>query len=453
MLLSTLSLATAIAAPPPPPAPAAPRPPRAADALIERLAEVAEAGQPGDVTIRENFSFSINDGTNRIVLNARDGEVTASVNGEAVPADRIRREGRSWVILGADGEVLHRLPVQIANLGFGEAIGRGGGVGGGVRGLPGVAPAPPRRVIVEGLPLPGGPADPPATMIGVHMGQPGDVVTAQLGLDPAASTVITGVLGGLPAEVGGIEPFDIVIAINGTVPADPAALRQAAGDAKPGEQLTLTVIRRGTPRDVTLTLEAWDMQRMNTAPLDGRVAADPMVEAIAPDRVIVEGLPLPGGGMGMLRLPRGMGGMGGGGEGMDLDMELFGDLRLEGERIQREVEEALRRHLPGMLEDFHRDAEIFGPRIREELMDAFPMLRERMRMFEPGDDHGGMHEGDHGEHGGMHEGDHGDHGEHEDHWNHGEADRMERIEDRIDRIERMLERLMDRLESRDPRRP
>jgi serine protease DegQ len=56
--------------------------------------------------------------------------------------------------------------------------------------------------------------------------------------------LIAGVLKGGPAEVGGIRPGDILLAVNGKAVTDSASLLNLIAALQPGQQAQLTVARK-----------------------------------------------------------------------------------------------------------------------------------------------------------------------------------------------------------------
>lgn len=90
-------------------------------------------------------------------------------------------------------------------------------------------------------------------MIGVHTSRVSESLAAQTGVDPDRATLITRVFSGKPAAVGGLERFDVVVAINGSDAASPRAFRNAILDTPSGDHITFTVLRRGERKDVTVT--------------------------------------------------------------------------------------------------------------------------------------------------------------------------------------------------------
>jgi len=73
---------------------------------------------------------------------------------------------------------------------------------------------------------------------------------------PAGGYEVTRILPDSPAEKAGLQPGDLLTALNGVrlVKANDAALAKARKDWKPGQSVTYTVKRQGQDRDITLTL-------------------------------------------------------------------------------------------------------------------------------------------------------------------------------------------------------
>ncbi len=422
MLLPTVTLAAAIVGGPPmtpavpaapaapgvPAAPAAPAPPAspaavavptldpaprarvaasAAAGVTERLATIETRVMGLGDDDRSDFTMTIADGRRTFVLTSRDGELSATVDGEPVPAERLREEDGAIVILGADGEEFRRFPIL-------DVFRRNDGA---FRAADMFRPDDAERLgrgVVGGATI-----DPPATMLGVHLESPGDVVAAQLGIDPVDATVVTGVLADLPADAGGLRPFDVIVAIDGTAPAPPEAVRGVLADAEPGDELELTVIRRGDRRDVTITLEAWDADRMSEATLRGRVAggtggAASVFGRLAPNAGVVERRDgnvfiAPRGegdrdavtlfrrpGRWDFEFPGGMG-------RVEIDEESAEELRTLAEELIEELEVELREELPGLARELRGEAAELEPMIRRQLREIAPMLREQVVELRP----------------------------------------------------------------------
>ncbi|MFO1320234.1 MAG: PDZ domain-containing protein [Burkholderiales bacterium] len=59
---------------------------------------------------------------------------------------------------------------------------------------------------------------------------------------------------GSPAEAAGVQPWDVVVAVDGTPVADSAALVQAIGRHRPGDTVTLRIVRQGQTGEIPLRL-------------------------------------------------------------------------------------------------------------------------------------------------------------------------------------------------------
>ena len=62
------------------------------------------------------------------------------------------------------------------------------------------------------------------------------------------------VVNGSPADDAGLQTGDVVLKVGDETVADGGDLRQAVGDHKPGDELTLEVRRNGSTREITVTL-------------------------------------------------------------------------------------------------------------------------------------------------------------------------------------------------------
>src|SRR4029077_15540920 len=76
------------------------------------------------------------------------------------------------------------------------------------------------------------------------------------GTGPDGSYYVTRVVPDSPAAKAGLQPGDVLIALNGVRLAkdNDAALSKVRKEWKPGQSVTYTVKRQGQNRDITLTL-------------------------------------------------------------------------------------------------------------------------------------------------------------------------------------------------------
>lgn len=245
----------AVAQPPaPPPAPASP-PAREVEGRTLR----GHPDQPLGQAPRESASGSSsvtmmqNDGTNSTKVVIRDGEVVeAELNGKAVPKDRIRQRDGTVEFLDEKGNVEHTMKM---NLGFTTRGFGGGNWNQRNRGGDGF------RVERDGqrpLAVLGPRYEPPKVMLGVTMSDADDVTLKRLGLEDKEGIFIDTVIDGLPAAKAGLQPNDLIVAINGEKDPSQEELRKVLREKKPGETINLKIHRKGESKDLSVTLEAYE---------------------------------------------------------------------------------------------------------------------------------------------------------------------------------------------------
>jgi hypothetical protein len=195
-----------------------------------------------------------------IQIMIEDGELSVKVDGREVPDDRIRREGGRIIILDEDGN-------EIETMIMGGVEGHGGEH----RWLWTLDEDDLHFSPDEGLrfaPMPVHENHPPV-MLGIGMGVPGPALQVHLGLDPDATTMVSGVYEDLPAHRAGIREFDSIVQIDGRTPANPDAIGKALMELEEGDEVELTVIQKGKRRRVVVELDEWDRERMTEAKLLG----------------------------------------------------------------------------------------------------------------------------------------------------------------------------------------
>ena len=90
--------------------------------------------------------------------------------------------------------------------------------------------------------------------IGVQIGEVTKDVAESLGLARAQGALVQRVEPGGPAEKGGLEAGDIILKFNGAAIERPSDLPRMVGATKPGAKATVSVWRKGSARDVSLTV-------------------------------------------------------------------------------------------------------------------------------------------------------------------------------------------------------
>ena len=79
-------------------------------------------------------------------------------------------------------------------------------------------------------------------------------VAESIGLGKPQGALIRGVEEGSPAEKAGIEAGDIIIRFDGKAIEKASDLPRQVGNTKPGSRVSVTVFRRGTSKDLNITV-------------------------------------------------------------------------------------------------------------------------------------------------------------------------------------------------------
>jgi|GEM_PF-3846361 len=185
--------------------------------------------------------LSVENDHGQLLLVLHGDKVTALLDGEVLPGERIVRDGDKLTVRGEGGESLFEVRVLDSSNSL-------------------VYPydAKAYAVTPDGLFRAGDWGGAYAfgarrKLIGITTSPVGAALREQLGLDEDAF-VVESVSDGMPAQLGGVKPFDIVTAIDGE-PASSERLREVLDGREPGEELRLTVLRQGQSRDLTLIVQ------------------------------------------------------------------------------------------------------------------------------------------------------------------------------------------------------
>ncbi len=90
--------------------------------------------------------------------------------------------------------------------------------------------------------------------IGVALGEMTKDVAESLGLGKPRGAYVRNVEPGGPAATGGIESGDVILSFNGREIAESTDLPRIVGDTKPGTSVPVQVWRKGTTRELTVTV-------------------------------------------------------------------------------------------------------------------------------------------------------------------------------------------------------
>ena len=199
-----------------------------------------------------------------VSIKINDGRVeSAQLNGEDIPSDRIRRVVDGFEILGADGAVLEHIAAthpddkrSSASAGLRKAIRIAHGS------EANAAQDAARALVVQDFALAVA-SESPKTMLGAGLGNVDAALAHHLGVDVAKSTMVTGLVDGLPAQKAGIEQFDVIVSVNGDADASSAALRKTLKDLEPGAKITLGIRRGADTKSVEFELVAFDAEKLS----------------------------------------------------------------------------------------------------------------------------------------------------------------------------------------------
>lgn len=117
------------------------------------------------------------------------------------------------------------------------------------------------------------PASDCVTYLGVQTVQVSEPLRAQLSLPEGAGLLVTEVAAGSPAEAAKLARFDVLIRINRQYLINPEQLAVLVRDAKPGQEVRLTVIRQAKIGSVMVKLGS---HRMPEGPMDLGAPQHPM---------------------------------------------------------------------------------------------------------------------------------------------------------------------------------
>ena len=177
-----------------------------------------------------------------------DNHIEVWMDSERVPDARIVREGNRVAVTNDAGAVIERLDLP-ANWTPQHGAAGAAGAAGTYRTIEGTTLVPPATML-------GGKLEPVPASTLAHMH------AAHTAADGSRCAYVANVIPGLPMDAAGVRAHDVIVAVNGSADASPAAVRAAVRAAKPGDTVTLTLVRAGERRDAAVVLAAWDPKHM-----------------------------------------------------------------------------------------------------------------------------------------------------------------------------------------------
>lgn len=257
--------------------------PAAAVAMLAGVANAQFVVENRSDTINESGDKSeqvivVVENDQKTELRIENGKVVrAVVDGESWPADRVKMEGDTVVLLGPDGKrvrtVVFRVPrapqAPVAPETTRRWVMRSPDSPAMVNPPP--APDAPMRWTVKSEKSPA-----PKVMLGINLSEPGDALRTQLGLGDKPAILIEGVIDDLPAAKGGVKTHDIVVSINGSDGASSETLSGLLAKAEPGDTVTLKVLRAGETKSIKVELAPYDAARLGVPAVPGIPGVPPV---------------------------------------------------------------------------------------------------------------------------------------------------------------------------------
>jgi serine protease Do len=111
--------------------------------------------------------------------------------------------------------------------------------------------------------------------LGVQIDQVSKEVAESLGLSKAQGALVRGVEQGSPAEKAGLEPGDIILKFEGKAIDKSSDLPRMVGNTKPGTRSAIQVWRRGSLKDMHITVGEFEAEK----PVKKAVVEKPVTDA------------------------------------------------------------------------------------------------------------------------------------------------------------------------------
>jgi hypothetical protein len=218
----------------------------------------ARAGGVGRSTGRVETYMSTQDGDTKYEVSIVDDQITAKINGEELPADRVRKSDGKVELLDEKGKV-----IRTFNVGRTTTLNLGG------NGLRRMNVVPPQVPAVPDVPAVATTINPPPVMIGITMGEVPESVAEHLGLEADHVVMIDRVVDGLPAEKAGLQAKDIVVKFDGKNVLSEDGIREILRGKKPGDKVEVEFLRKGERKTVTVELAKFDAGKVGAVAIAG----------------------------------------------------------------------------------------------------------------------------------------------------------------------------------------
>lgn len=203
-------------------------------------------------------------------ISSADGKLSGSIDGRAVPAERLRNENGKVAILDENGGVLFEQDSPEAGLTI-----IGGEAGAGERRNFRFSRQGPRGLVPQkSHDAEAAKAEAPSVMVGVQLVEPDAIIRGHFGLKEGDATMVAAVYDGLPAQKAGLKPYDLIVSIDGKSPASANTVREAFRSRQPGQAVSVEVLHKGERKTISITPEKYDAAKMDDAKVDAIATAD-----------------------------------------------------------------------------------------------------------------------------------------------------------------------------------
>lgn len=184
----------------------------------------------------------------RYELRAYDTNIEVFMDGMPVPAERVRVRGTQVGVVDENGTLIERLDLPEHWTEDAQH-----------------AATPSATDPYDFRDVKGNKLTPPKVMLGGRLVEPSTAVLKHLsdrGVRRDRVSMITNVIPELPLALAGLENDDIVLAANEVPDADPGTIRALLRTMKPGDSISLRILRGNTVMDARVTLAPWEAKHM-----------------------------------------------------------------------------------------------------------------------------------------------------------------------------------------------
>ncbi len=106
---------------------------------------------------------------------------------------------------------------------------------------------------------------PSKVMLGINLGEPSTALRKHLKLkDGVQAILVEKVIEGLPADLAGLEDYDVIVSIDGSDQASGQILSKVLAEKDPGDTMKLMVLRSGEKLELKVELAEYNPQALGT---------------------------------------------------------------------------------------------------------------------------------------------------------------------------------------------